>query len=1265
MKKNTLLKKVTSTLVLSWLLISTFATSASAMEWNKFKDVNYTDPWYEAINAVANAWYFSGYKDWTFKPNSSISKIEALAVITRAANNSEIIDEYKKLNSGTSEYDDIPVNEWYTWLINFAKENGIINKNITIDWDTFWKSDTINRAQFIEIFTNAFGIEKDTVEASLKEITFYDIKYNHDFHWAAPAANVMQNNLRYVNWYSKYSFGPDNDISRREVAWVLNKFITYPDKLADVEIKNSVKELLKPSVLAIINKWKEIIVVDENEEDNNDEFLDVLFNWGLDWNLDEEINTDSTDDNTVEETNTDSTDDNTVEETNTDSTDEDIIIENTIKISDNYDTSNITIPNWIAWLKVLEFEISARKEDITIEGFEVKRTWFSTKDTIESLSIADNEWNRISKLRDDRNWKDDIAKISLFDEITIKKWETKTFIVNAEIKRDWNLSWDEFQIELIKIEQSWDELDISKIKSRTFKVSSSDSWEVLVENNWEVSNPKIGDKKEILKFKLVWDNDDDAMFRAITIKADNNEIEENFKDYKLIYDKENTVIATAEKSNWKYITFKLTKDFALLEWKIEKFTVKATIIDGSNDIIKFYIDEPSDVVIKNSRLNFSTWINISTVDSSWDLGIITIEAWELSIKAIDADNENIKEDKKNIELGSIKITNVQWKNLELKKLSVKLAVTWDAYIDVNNNNVMDAWEKVTIDTLLENIELVNSSTGKRHDLTKIWNSDIYGDNDLNIELESWETTLRVEADVLKNIKDFDKIRVNMSLKTWDDNYSTHGAFYVEETIDDSEVDDITPSGITFKTIRWVEAEATLSFTPLANITVVRGAQEVKLIDFEVKADKSSTLTVNNIIVKLHSNGLDASRNEITEIKLYKKVWDDFTLLDTVSGTDIVNGKILISDFRDRIEPSEKSSYVIEATIIDSDAIVWKIIKWKIESIEIEDEETNDVKIIWLTTQGTRDVTITSAWTLTLSYNANDNVNKDEKTVLAWEKIKFVEYKLNATNEKIDIWKLVLTLTGSSWIDLKKTIEYWNLYLDGQLLESNSNSDIDSTNSTITFDNLENLIIPKEESTLTFELVTSRIGYEKIGQTLIDVKSTQLVLTDAEGKDSNKVVPDATLTQDSNLFTIAPATIEAIVSQQFWTEAKLKIKINSWDNTEMNSTTDIKVDIETLIFTELGNSLETDWYILYKEWDSWTSITWVNAWGTVSFDLSSFANKRISNEETFLIRTRGTVDKTYGLKLRKNWIIYKTTSDESLTPLTGNLTDEKDFWSKTY
>jgi len=88
-----------------------------------------------------------------------------------------------------------------------------------------------------------------------------------------------------------------------------------------------------------------------------------------------------------------------------------------------------------------------------------------------------------------------------------------------------------------------------------------------------------------------------------------------------------------------------------------------------------------------------------------------------------------------------------------------------------------------------------------------------------------------------------------------------------------------------------------------------------------------------------------------------------------------------------------------------------------------------------------------------------------------------------------------------------------------------------------------LIIPKEESTLTFELVTSRIGYEKIGQTLINVKATQLAITEAEGDDSNKAVPDVTLTQNSNLFTIAPATVEASVSQQFGTEAKLKININ--------------------------------------------------------------------------------------------------------------------------
>ena len=602
----------------------------------------------------------------------------------------------------------------------------------------------------------------------------------------------------------------------------------------------------------------------------------------------------------------------------------------------------------------------------------------------------------------------------------------------------------------------------------------------------------------------------------------------------------------------------------------------------------------------------------------------------------------------------------------MKKLAVKLEVTWDAFIDANDNDTLDSGEEVEIETLFENIEVVDQTTERRYDLSRIDSTDVYGDDDLSIALASWESTLSIEADVLKGITDFDNVRVSISLQAWDDNYDTEGAFYVEETTDDSEVTDITPSEITFQTIKWVEAEATLSFTPLADIAVVRGAQNVELIDFEVKADKSSTLTVNNVIAQLYKDWIDATKNDITEVKLYSKDEDDeLTLLDTVSWTDIVNGTILISDFRDTIEPSEKANYVVEATIIDSDAIVWTVIKWEILSIDVEDEETNEVETIGLTSQATRDVTITSAWTLALSYNDNDDANQDEKTILAWEKVEIIEYKLNASNEEINVWKVQLTLSGSTWADIKKTIEYANIYLDDELIASNSNSDIDATASTITFDDLDDLIIPKEETTLSIELVTSRIGYEKVGQTLIDVKATNLVLSDSEWVDSNKVVSDVSLLQDSNLFTIAPAIVSATVKQQFGTEAKLALSISIWENTEVSSTTDVKVDLEKLTFTELGNSWEADWYVLYKEWDSWVSITWVNDWSTVEFDLSGFANKRISTTESFLIRAKGTVDKTYGLKLRKNWIEYKTTSDESASIIIENLTEEKDLGSRTY
>ena len=83
-----------------------------------------------------------------------------------------------------------------------------------------------------------------------------------------------------------------------------------------------------------------------------------------------------------------------------------------------------------------------------------------------------------------------------------------------------------------------------------------------------------------------------------------------------------------------------------------------------------------------------------------------------------------------------------------------------------------------------------------------------------------------------------------------DSTDSTGRFYVEETSDDKEVTDITPSSLSWKKVTVIEAWAKVSRTNLADTKVVRGTKwEIAMI-FEVEADEASMISIDEIKAKM-------------------------------------------------------------------------------------------------------------------------------------------------------------------------------------------------------------------------------------------------------------------------------------------------------------------------------------------------------------------------------------------------------------------------------
>lgn len=137
-----------------------------------------------------------------------------------------------------------------------------------------------------------------------------------------------------------------------------------------------------------------------------------------------------------------------------------------------------------------------------------------------------------------------------------------------------------------------------------------------------------------------------------------------------------TEVASAAMMNDKYVTFTFGNGLTIAKNKTEKFNVKADVIAGAGDTLSFYVDKALDVTANGTKFGYGASVDISTSDVSSPLGAAaTIQAGELTLVDIDAPADKIREDKDDVVLGTIKVTNVAGKNLELQKFGLKVQLT--------------------------------------------------------------------------------------------------------------------------------------------------------------------------------------------------------------------------------------------------------------------------------------------------------------------------------------------------------------------------------------------------------------------------------------------------------------------------------------------------------------------------------------------------------------------------------------------------------------
>lgn len=504
--------------------------------------------------------------------------------------------------------------------------------------------------------------------------------------------------------------------------------------------------------------------------------------------------------------------------------------------------ASATLPSSAEWVKVATFDISAGSSDVSVSALTLKRAGIGASSTISRVALFVNG----TRASNDKtfNSTSDEATVYFTTPLVVKAGSTASVNVVGEMGSNGNNN--EFTLQLVNITSSAAELNGNlPISANTMKVSSTAASALVLSNDGTVSDVKLGQTGvEIFKFKAKNNSStsEDMTVSSVTLKEDGS-IDETTELANVKLYADGTEVASVETLSSKYVTFNLSSPLFVKSGKTISFVVKADIVGGAGDYIRLYMDKDLDLSAtgsKNGYIQVTNGIDSTTLSNTYDVDVL---AGALSVVTVEPTVTELRKDKDDNVLGTFKITSNAGKGLELQKF--KTTIT-----EVASLATIDgvAGSSSSEDYALENVELYNPATQEIFDLdcTRSGKDAVCSSTSLNIALSNGSTTeLQLRADTMNVDLAGYKFRASVS------NIGTVSAadFYVVETSDDKQVTDITPSSITFKTLEVKTSGVTVNnLTMSLAKSAVIGSKDVSMLEFEVKADATSAVTMDELKV---------------------------------------------------------------------------------------------------------------------------------------------------------------------------------------------------------------------------------------------------------------------------------------------------------------------------------------------------------------------------------------------------------------------------------
>lgn len=205
----------------------------------------------DAIQAMSQAGYLSGYSDNTFKPSAQITREQAAAiygkVLQHNLNEQELADIVTK-ESATS-YSDVEADRWSNSAIKLVSAAGVMQGTSKT---AFTPSKTMNREEFVASAANLAKKLNITTPVKTEKIRFKDedsisLDYVADINYMAERGIVASGTTE--------NFNPKQPVTRAQAATILNRMLNgaglatpkhaAPEAKAETAVKEDAKKVEK------------------------------------------------------------------------------------------------------------------------------------------------------------------------------------------------------------------------------------------------------------------------------------------------------------------------------------------------------------------------------------------------------------------------------------------------------------------------------------------------------------------------------------------------------------------------------------------------------------------------------------------------------------------------------------------------------------------------------------------------------------------------------------------------------------------------------------------------------------------------------------------------------------------------------------------------------------------------------------------------------------------------------------------------------------